>query len=88
MGGSTTAEGNDHAFITGPDGVGMRDLNSLVDLPQGVILDHAWDINNSGQVIATAITIPEPEAYALMLTGLGLVGFMARRKKIENLKRY
>jgi hypothetical protein len=25
--------------------------------------------------------IPEPETYALMLAGLGLLGFMARRKK-------
>ena len=25
--------------------------------------------------------IPEPETYAMMLTGLGLLGFMARRKK-------
>ena len=59
----------------------MADLNSLVDLPQGVILTLANDINNSGQVIATAV--PEPEASALMLAGLGLVGFIARRKKRE-----
>ena len=85
------AGGNsNHAFITGPDGEGMMDLNSLVDLPQGVILSQAIDINNRGQVIANAIatTIPEPESYALMLAGLGLVGFIARRKKMENLKRY
>jgi len=88
VGYSHTADGNSHAFITGPDGEGMADLNSLVDLPPGVILVQAWDINNSGQVIANAITIPEPEAYALMLAGLGLVGFVARRKKMENLKRY
>ena len=25
--------------------------------------------------------IPEPETYALMLAGLGLLGFMVRRKK-------
>jgi len=86
VGYSLTADANFHAFITGPDGEGMMDLNSLVDLPQGVILSQAVDINNRGQVIANAntiSTIPKPEAYALLLAGLGLVGFIARRKKGE-----
>ena len=72
-----------HAFITGPDGMGMRDLNSLVDLPPGWILTNAIGINNNGQVIAAGI-VPEPEAYALMLAGLGLLAFMVRRKMAEN----
>lgn len=29
----------------------------------------------------TATAVPEPEAYAMMLAGLGLVGFAARRKQ-------
>jgi probable HAF family extracellular repeat protein len=69
-----------HAFVTGPNGVGMMDLNSLVNLPEGVLLTEARDINNSGQVVAIGL-IPEPEIYALFLAGLGLIGFMARRKK-------
>jgi probable HAF family extracellular repeat protein len=71
-----------HAFITGPNGVGMTDLNSLVHLPPGVVLTSATGINNAGQVIAVA-TIPEPETYALFLAGLTLVGFIARRKKMN-----
>ena len=59
----------------------MMDLNSLVDVPAGVILTQATGINNSGQVIAIG-TIPEPEIYALFLAGLALVGFIARRKKM------
>ncbi|MBK7422525.1 MAG: PEP-CTERM sorting domain-containing protein [Propionivibrio sp.] len=27
------------------------------------------------------LQIPEPESYAMMIAGLGLLGFMARRKK-------
>jgi probable HAF family extracellular repeat protein len=80
VGSSLTSGGALHAFITGPDGRGMTDLNSLVDLPDGVTLIYAADINNVGQVVAIA-TIPEPEIYALLLAGLGLVGFMARRKR-------
>jgi hypothetical protein len=30
----------------------------------------------------TVTAVPEPETYAMMLAGLGLVGFMARRRKI------
>ena len=29
----------------------------------------------------TASAVPEPEAYAMMLAGLGLIGFAARRKQ-------
>jgi probable HAF family extracellular repeat protein len=75
------AWGPDHAFITGPDGYGMMDLNSIVNLPDGVVLTEAMDINNVGQVIAIGV-IPEPESYAMLLVGLGLIGFMAQRKRV------
>jgi len=32
-------------------------------------------------VLYSLAPVPEPETYALMLAGLGLVGFMARRRK-------
>ncbi len=65
------------AFITGPNGEGMVDLNTLLDIPRGVSLTDPTGINNNGQVIAIAeisVPIPEPETYALMLVGLSLVG--------------
>jgi len=70
-----------HAFITGSNGTGMMDLNSLIHLPNGAILVSVTDINNAGRAIGIGI-VPEPEAYALFLAGLALVGFVARRKKI------
>ena len=75
--------GHSHAYIAGPGGVGMTNLNSYADLPDGRFLTSAEGINNLGQVIATISPIPEPASYALLLAGLGLVGFMARRKRPE-----
>jgi probable HAF family extracellular repeat protein len=72
-----------HAFITGPNGVGMTDLNSLVDLPDGVVLFEAIDLNNQGQVIAMGSVVPEPEHYALLLAGLALMGLLVRRTNAE-----
>ncbi|HVW64916.1 MAG TPA: PEP-CTERM sorting domain-containing protein [Nitrosospira sp.] len=35
-----------------------------------------------GRTYVSAVdTIPEPETYVLLLAGLGLVGFIARRRK-------
>jgi probable HAF family extracellular repeat protein len=78
VGWSITAAGAYQAFITGPNGVGMTDLNSLVSQPGGVVLSEATGINNHGQVAAN---IPEPETYAMLLAGLVLVGFIARRRR-------
>lgn len=39
-----------HAFVTGPDGVGMTDLNSLVTLTNGAHLFDATAINDHGQI--------------------------------------
>ncbi|MGH8684083.1 MAG: PEPxxWA-CTERM sorting domain-containing protein, partial [Nitrosospira sp.] len=80
VGDSMTEHVIQHAFITGPNGEGMTDLNSFAELPNGAIFVSAEGINNLGQVIAT--TVPEPASCALMLAGLGLVGIMARRRKL------
>jgi probable HAF family extracellular repeat protein len=83
VGESDTATGtfSPHAFITGPNGVGMTDLNSSVSLPGGVFLTEARGINNLGQVAAIGSPVPEPETYAMLLAGLSLLGFAARRRK-------
>ena len=42
---------------------------------------HAQAFAN-GQSESFVTAIPEPSTYALMLAGLGAVGFMARRRRI------
>ena len=79
VGESTTANGPTHAFITGPDGVGMTDLGSVVNPPTGFTYFSGADaINNHGQLVAVGAVVPEPEMYAMLLSGLGLIGFLAR----------
>jgi hypothetical protein len=59
---------------------------SLAGLPStDQILFHAsWTGASDGAesffLIPTAAPIPEPETYAMLLAGLGLLGFMARRR--------
>lgn len=43
--------------------------------------DHALAIDNVAFSATTVSAVPEPQTYALMLGGLGLVGWMARRRK-------
>ena len=42
---------------------------------------NGFTINNGGGNLNYASPIPEPETYALMLAGLGTIGFIARRRK-------
>ena len=52
----------------------------------GDIRDNHWgfdvlNVNAAVVVIPRVDVVPEPESYALMLAGLGLLGFIARRRK-------
>lgn len=60
-----------------------------IQLPDGSYLSSATGINDIGQIIATdtlghgyiLTPVPEPDNYAMLIAGLGLMGFVARRKQ-------
>ena len=63
----------------------------------GWVLNEAYGINDNGWIVGYAsnsllginshaflmsiAAVPEPDSYAMMLMGLGLIGFVARRRK-------
>lgn len=72
----------------------MQDLNLLLSTSIGASLTSATAINSSGQIIAYGSNghsyilnrdyispIPEPQTFLMFLSGLGLLGFMALRRK-------
>ena len=50
----------------------------------GTVFSFAYGGNKPGQFYLSSVTVtpvPEPETLALMLSGIGFVGFMARRRR-------
>jgi len=39
-----------------------------------------WHLSSAGNLTYNVAAVPEPSEYALMLAGLGMIGFMARRR--------
>jgi probable HAF family extracellular repeat protein len=72
VGTSGTSDSSSHAFVyTSADG--LRDLNDLIDPQLGIILTDAFDINNSGQIVALARPDESVAAYLLTPTGISAV---------------
>lgn len=76
---------------------GVQSLNQMLEPGTEYVIWEGIDINDDGVILAlgahyssnmegkllllTPVPVPEPETYALLLAGLGLVGFTARRRK-------
>jgi hypothetical protein len=75
---TTNAGSFNHVFASAGAvelGFGVLDMNDY-NVTSALTLDN---------VTLVAAPIPEADTYALMLAGLGLVGFMARRRKSDTL---
>lgn len=80
-------------------GTTVTDLNSFLDasaVNAGWVLNEATGINGNGWVVGNATNnllgvshafmlapIPEPETYSMLISGLVLLGFMVRRRKLK-----
>lgn len=71
---------SNHAFVTGPNGIGVSDLSAAIQLPGGAQISRVLDLNNHGQILVAA-PLPEREMYAMLLMGLSIVTFIACRRK-------
>ncbi len=79
--GPTTFVGSNAAVYT-VTGTGFVSFGSLFAGVTSVM----WNTDFSGHSVIDDVTIgaiPEPETYEMMLAGLGLLGFAARRRKLQ-----
>lgn len=68
----------------------FRGSGNFINIGGGQVLDVTYN-NTLGEVqlsVATAAPVPEPAESTLILTGLGLMGWLARRKKIASTAAY
>jgi len=61
---------------------GLESINGLGNYFVHIAGTSVGSASYNGTLSLTSLPVPEPETYGMMLAGLGLMGFMARRRKI------
>jgi hypothetical protein len=76
--GEVNPDGLAHALVTvGDSGRTFVSFEDLVGGGDRDFNDHMFSLAN----VTTVPAIPEPSTYALLLAGLGVVGFLGRRRR-------
>ncbi|MBT9538315.1 PEP-CTERM sorting domain-containing protein [Thiobacillus sp.] len=69
------------AFGFDVDGDGVVEFDNNGALAGGTSEIGLWTLQGNTLTYSVAAAVPEAETYAMMLAGLGLVGFMVRRRR-------
>ena len=69
------------AFGFDVDGDGLVEFDNNGTVAGGMSEIGLWTLQGNTLTYSVAAAVPEAETYAMMLAGLGLVGFMVRRRR-------
>jgi uncharacterized membrane protein len=94
--GTASFAGEIDGYVTGPGGSGLTDLDALAAVVNAGWTDLSpVAINDVGQIAGTGLIngqqraflltpVPEPETYALLLAGFGLLGLLRKRSVLSS----